>query len=294
MKKTIVLLFCLSIIVCISGCKTQEKLYQSDLSFSSDFVNLNCDDNSSQLQSTDDETETVDNSNTTPSEETTANNTNNTIQHSTEVSNNAIICEHTYRESVRNALCTAEGYVEYVCAKCNDSYKQAIPAEHTYLKYLCERCGKVDPQSDKFWAINAWLNTYGQPNGKGNMNCFPSDVSELSISNYLDQNSFFIDYNDATTGTTFSVYVCGVDVCSVNFRKGSTSGSYEIKNSALSSANKIVFDEFYTSEDNPIDQDVFATECASMIDECMLKAQNQILYPKMGLKLKDFGFICYQ
>ena len=294
MKKIIALLFCLSIIVCISGCKTQDELYQSDLSLSSDFVNLNYDDNSSYLQATDSVNETVDNSSAISSEQSDTNSVSDSIGHSAETTNSAVVCEHTYRESVRNELCTAQGYVEYVCTKCNASYKQVIPAEHSYSKYLCERCGKIDPEADKLWGINAWLNTYGQPNGKGNMNCYPNDFSQVSISNYLDQNSFFIDYNDDTTGITFSVYVQGLDMCSVSFRKGSTYGSYEIKNSALSSANKIVFDEFYTSEENPIDQDVFATECASMIDECMLKAQNEILYPKMGLMLKELGFICYQ
>ena len=294
MKKTVVLLFCLIVVMCISGCKTQEELYQSDLSFSSNFVSLNSDDNSSELQPTDVVTESADNSSIVSSGQSDTDSVNNETEQPTETSNNPVLCEHTYRESVRNVLCTAEGYVEYVCTKCNDSYKQTIPAEHTYLKYLCENCGEIDPEADKLWAINAWLNTYGQPNGKGNMNCYPNDVSELSISNYLDQNSFFIDYNDATTGITFSVYVQGLDMCSVSFRKGSTYGSYEIKNSALSAENKIVFDEFYTSEDNPVDQDVFATECASMIDKCMLKAQNEILYPKMGLMLKDIGFIRYQ
>lgn len=227
-----------------------------------------------------------------PQSETSTSEEARTAQNSVQPS--ISVCRHKYRADEMVTSCTADGYIVYKCTVCGNRYRENVPAQHEFSKYLCERCGIIDPQADKFWAMNAWLSTYGEPNGKGNLNCYPNEFAPLSIYNYLDQNTFFISYDDNSTDEHFSVYVQGPDISSVSFSKGSTRGSYDIKNSALSSAQKIVFDEFYTPEENPIDQDVFATECATKIDQYLLKAQNEIIYPKTGLKLKDFGFSCYQ
>ncbi len=202
-------------------------------------------------------------------------------------------CSHTYSEKTVPATCVAEGYTQYTCTKCGHIYKNNIPAGHNFMKYLCDRCGKIDPSSDVFWAVNAWLSKYGQPNGKGNMNCYPNDFAGISVANYIDQKGIMIEYCSSDYSEIFSLYAEGKDYCTVSYHKGSTSGSYEIKSSTLSSSQKIVFDDYYTPEDNPIDMETFASECAPKIDKYLLRAQNEILYPKMGLKLKDFGFNCY-
>ena len=144
-----------------------------------------------------------------------------------------------------------------------------------------------------FWGVNAFLATYGEPNGKGNINCYPNAFAALSVSNYIEQDNFFIEYSEDATGEVFTVWVKS-GFSTVSFRRGSTYGSYEIKNSVLCSAEKIVFDDFYTNPDNPTDQDVFASECAPKIDKYLRMAESKILIPKMGLKLSDFGFAKYK
>lgn len=301
MKKLIIAFLIASFVFLMSGCKTQKDLYTENTSSSTQGI-----DNSSSLINEDSKennnTESIDTesalskpeaSSSQASQQSTDNKLSKPSQTSAP-SSEAVACQHNYRADEVSVSCTTEGYIVYVCTKCGKSYRETVPTQHGYSKYLCERCGKIDPAADKFWAMNAWLAAYGEPNGKGNMNCYPNDSASLSISNYLDQNTFFIGYDDSSADILFSVYVQGPDVSTVSFRKGATCGSYDIKNSALSSTQKIVFDEFYTPEENPIDEDVFATECAKKIDQYMLKAQNEIIYPKTGLKLKDFGFTYYQ
>lgn len=202
-------------------------------------------------------------------------------------------CTHDYRKEIIGVSCSTDGYLKYTCTKCGHSYNgESVPAGHDFGKYLCERCGKIDPNSNVFWGVDAFLSKYGKPNSKGNINCYPDESASLSVSNYPDQNSFFIEYEDFSTGEIFRLWV-EEGVSRVSFRKESTYGSYEIKNSALSSAEKIVFDDFSTNPDNPMDMDTFATECAPKIDKYLRMAENQILIPKMGLKLSDFGFQKY-
>lgn len=204
-----------------------------------------------------------------------------------------VVCTHDYRKELVGVSCNTSGYIKYTCVKCGQSYKgESVVAGHDFTKFLCDRCGKIDPNSDVFWGVNAFLSKYGQPNGKGNINCYPNEYASLRVSNYLDQNNFFIEYQDDAVGEIFTLWVKG-NVSTVSFRKGSTYGEYEIKNSTLSSAEKIVFDDFSTNPESPEDQDVFATECAPKIDKYLRMAENQILIPKMGLKLSDFGFKKY-
>ena len=301
MKKFITTFLIASIVFIISGCKTQKDLHTEDTLSSSQSI----DNNSSLINDYNKEsndTESIDTesalskpeASASQASQQSADNKQSKPAQASAPSSEAAACQHDYRADKVEASCTEEGHIVYTCTKCGNSYQETISARHDYSKYLCERCGKIDPAADKFRAMNAWLSAYGEPNGKGNMNCYPNDSASLSISNYLDQNTFFIDYDDSSAGVYFSVYVQGPDISTVSFRKDLTYGSYDIKNSALSSSRKIVFDEFYTSEENPVDEDVFATECAKKIDQYMLKAQNEIIYPKTGLKLNDFGFTYYQ
>lgn len=289
-KKPALFVFCLLIAVLTCGCRSQKDSY-SNLSlydFSSDFAAL---DNNSEEQTDNNSSQIEETPNTVNSNQSSTNNTVNNNQQT--VVSEKENCQHSYRVSERKVNCSSNGFVRYVCEKCNNTYEETISPEHEFSKYFCENCGIIDPEADKFLAVSAWLNTYGKPNGKGNMMCYPNDTAQLSISNYLDQNEFFIDYNDTARGITFSLYVQGKDISNVSFIKGSTRAYYTIKNSEFCSQSKIVFDEFYTNEESPLDKDIFATECASLIDEYMLKAQNDIFYPKMNLTLSDFGFTKY-
>lgn len=290
-KKLALFVFCLLITLLICGCRSQNVNY-SNLSFNDFSSDFTVSDNNSENEQTDNnylQVEEIPNE-VNSSQSETNNNVNNNQQI---VVNDKENCQHSYRVSERKVNCNSNGFVRYVCEKCNNTYEEIISPEHEFSKYFCENCGIIDPEADKFLAVSAWLNTYGKPNGKGNMMCYPNDIAQLLISNYLDQNEFFIEYNDTSRGIIFLLCVQGKDLSSVSFIKGSTHAYYTIKNSEFSSQSKIVFDEFYTNEESPLDEDTFATECASLIDEYMLKAQNDVFYPKMNLTLSDFGFTKY-
>ena len=284
MNKLITAVLIMGIVFMAAGCKSEKDLHAENTSSDSSLNDYNSSITNNDKDNYNSETEFV----LLQSETSTSEKVVEKAQASSQSS--TAVCQHNYRADEMVTSCTTDGYIVYKCTVCGNSYRENIPAQHEFSKYLCERCGIIDPQADKFWAMNAWLSTYGEPNGKGNLNCYPNEFAPLSIYNYLDQNSFFVSYNDTSADENFTVYVQGSDICSVIFSKGSTRGSYDIKNSALSSAQKIVFDDFYTPEENPIDKDAFATECAKKIDQYMLKTQNEIIYPKTGLKLKDFGF----
>ena len=250
------------------------------------------------------------NANDTTSTETPSSTTSTPTENSKSTPTNTSKPIHTHNYS--DATCTApkkcscgatEGYAlghkwsnavcmtQRICERCKITDKTIV--SHDFSKYLCEKCGKIDPESNVFWGVNAFLANYGEPNGKGNINCYPNEFAALSVSNYIEQDNFFIEYREDAIGEVFSVWVKS-GVSTVSFRRGSTYGSYEIKNSVLCSAEKVVFDDFSTNPDNPIDRDVFASECAPKIDKYLRMAESEILIPKMGLKLSDFGFVKYK
>lgn len=284
MKKVFAVLV-LTALLLTSGCRSQKDLHTSSDNSSSLPAAERKSESSADIPSSE-ETSSI------SSEITNTSSRNDSIRTSSTPTKKP--CTHNYHASDTRISCTENGYIKYVCENCGNSYSKTVPPQHSYSKYLCDNCGKVDPQADKFWAVNAWLTKYGSPNGKGNMNVYTVGASGLSISNYLDQNNFFIEYSDIATNEQFSVFIQGPDISEVSFSSGSTQGYYTIKNSTLSSARKIVFDEFYTDEINPADCDVFATECAKKIDAYMMRFQNEILAPKMGLTLSDFGFTNYR
>ncbi len=282
MKKYVCFLTVLAVILTLSGCKNSYDLQSDGLS---SMINYSVGGTISDANNS--------NSNEVSSiiDEEVSSNTYSSV--SAPKAETPKSCEHDYRKEIVGVSCDSDGYLKYTCTKCGNSYKgEGISAGHDFSKYLCERCGKVDPTCDIFWGVNAFLSKYGTPNGKGNINCYPNENADLRVCNYLDQNNFFIEYQDDTAGEIFTLWV-KPDISTVSFRKGSTYGEYEIKNSALSSAEKIVFDDFSTNPENPVDKDVFATECAPKIDEYLRMAESRILIPKMGLKLSDFGLARY-
>ncbi len=201
-----------------------------------------------------------------------------------------VICAHDYRGIAVGVSCTTAGYMQYTCTKCGHSYNgEALPPGHDFSKYLCEGCGKIDPECDVFWGMNAFLSKYGTPNGKGNMNCYPNDSAELQISNSLDQKPFSISLEDTVNGGYVSAYI-SQETVSISYRKNLNRGYFHIEKSKFNLYNKIVFDEFSADPANPVDVDVFATECAEKLKVLFQRAESEILIPKTGLTFKNFGF----
>lgn len=62
----------------------------------------------------------------------------------------AAVCEHNYQiAATKGATCTEQGYTNYRCSKCGDSYTIYTPAfGHDYENGICAHCGAEDPNYD--------------------------------------------------------------------------------------------------------------------------------------------------
>ncbi len=282
MKKALLLMLIILLIFSICGCKTQKDIENAS-SISSYVTAI-------KIESDDEKTESLtENIEETASVNTSYSNTA-TASEKTQSTENQMVCIHSYRKETVGVSCSTDGYMKYTCSKCGDTYNgETVPAGHDFSKYLCERCGKIDPQCDVFWGINDFLSKYGTINGKGNLNCYPNATAALCLSNYLDQKQFMISIEDYNTTTSISAYI-DTDFTNFSYRKGSTYGYFEVKNSAFSLDNTVIFDEFGTNSESPVDEDVFATECAVMLRTLFSRAENEILIPKTGLTFASFGF----
>lgn len=207
------------------------------------------------------------------------------------------VCNHTFSKKVTAATCTAGGFTEYTCTKCGYSYiGDKTPAAHDYGKYYCLNCGKVDLQADKYWALISWVDTYGELSGNGWFSIFPYESAEYSIivDIYSYEKYFYIDYTDSKNDIDCWFYISEDDICSVHYSNGKTYGKFDIGKSTLYKGMKVKFDDFFTPETENKDENVIAEECSKCIDNLMLHIEKDILYPKLGLKMSDFGFVNYK
>lgn len=178
-----------------------------------------------------------------------------------------------------------------------DSYiGDKTPAAHDYGKYYCLNCGKVDPQADKYWALISWVDTYGELTDDGRFSDFPYQFAEYSVSvlKNPDDKFFYIYYYDLENDIYCRFSISEDDTCNVHYSNGKTNGNFDIGKSALYKGMEVTFDYFYTSETENKDENVIAEECSKCIDDLMLHIENDILYPKLGLKMSGFGFINYK
>jgi len=206
------------------------------------------------------------------------------------------VCQHNYTYREIGVTCAKDGYRQYECKKCGHTKKgETVKAHHDFGKYLCEKCGIIDKSiSDIFWGVSAWIERFGKPNGNGDIYCYPNDVSAVAIGTPLEQKWLYMEYTDNANLISFSLSVNNKADCTLQFFDMKTNvhaSCDDIKNSAVSSANKLEFSYFYC-EDNSVDQDTFATECAKNIDTYMNEFQR--LLSKSGVTLKDLGFTAYK
>ena len=198
-------------------------------------------------------------------------------------------CQHSYDKNIEQSSCTKDGLITYTCTKCSHSYTEVIKAAHEYGKYLCEYCGKIDPQASPCWAMSFWLHRFGEMNGAGTIYGYPNCESALNVYCLLNLDSIYLSYIDDSTGEHFKVSFHTTDSCFVSYSLGGTRGSFTTSNAALSSSMKITFEDFSTSEDNPVDEAEFAEIFASKIDYYMQRIQHEIM-PNTGVGLRFFGF----
>lgn len=142
--------------------------------------------------------------------------------------------------------------------------------------------------------MKVWFEHYGILNGPGTMYVCEGNDAKISVASTIYyEDRFDIEYSDEETQEYFSVSFENTKTCRLYYSLGRTRGFVNVSNASLSSEYRVEFDDFYTPEDEPMTQEELAVECKKVIDKYMLRAQNEILSPKMGLKLKDLGFTCY-
>lgn len=236
--------------------------------------------------------------NPSSSEETqTETDSSSSAESSEPQSQTSSVCNHTFSKKVTAATCTTDGFTEYTCTKCGYSYiGDRKPAAHDYGKYFCLNCGKLDPQADKYWALIAWIDNNGQLSGNGHFSIFPYEFAEYSVSvlKNPDDKFFYIDYYDRENDIDCWFYISDDDICSVHYSNGKTYGKFDIGKSTLYKGMKVKFDDFFTPETENKNENVIAEECSKCIDNLMLHIEKDILYPKLGLKMSDFGFVNYK
>lgn len=198
-------------------------------------------------------------------------------------------CQHSYEREIEPSSCSKNGLITYTCTKCNHTYTEVIIADHAYEKYLCAYCGKIDPKSSPCWAMSAWIHRFGEMNGAGSIYGYPNCETALNVYCHLDLDTIYLSYQDDSIGEHFKVAFHTTGSCIVNYSLGETRGRFTASNAALSSSMQITFEDFSTSEANPVDEAEFAAICASKIDYYMQRIQNEIM-PNTGVGLSFFGF----
>ena len=130
----------------------------------------------------------------------------------------------------------------------------------------------------------------------GRFSDFPYQFAEYSVSvlKNPDDKFFYIYYFDLENDIHCRFYISEDDTCSVTYLSGETYGRFNIGKSTLYKGMEVKFDYFYTPETENKDENVIAEECSKCIDNLMLHIESDILYPKLGLKMSDFGFINYK
>lgn len=203
-------------------------------------------------------------------------------------------CIHDYVKKVIAPTCTAQGYTLHTCKKCGKSYRDSYTApRHEYGKYLCERCGRPDP-STPVYSLSAWLEKNGTLAGNGIYSAihYEKDGATYNISTNIYTNSE-IYFDCEKGGEIFRIFLDNTDQCDIFYSYSGLSGSAGPKKSAVSSSFPLKLNHFENNGNVICSKEEFTAQMLSKIDGFMKIIQDKLLYPRTGLKLKDFGFTAY-
>lgn len=208
-------------------------------------------------------------------------------------------CVHEYVTKVVAPTCTEQGYTLHTCKKCGKSYRDSFVApRHEYGKYLCEICGRPDP-STPIYSLGAWLEKNGTLAGNGIYSSI--DYKENGISYSISTNIYYTgsiyfesdkenNPDDMDDDEILSIYMDNTDQCTINYDRDKIGGDVKLKKSAVCSSSPLKLNEFENNGSTVCSKDEFTAQMSSKIDGFMNIIQNKMLYPRTGLKLKDFGF----
>ena len=233
------------------------------------------------------------------------------------------VCEHNYIVTKNILKCTENGYKEYKCTKCGNTYKETIGAlGHEYKNTevaptcttdgyyvpVCQRCGFALPKetiaatghnfsgtlctvcgirdTDK---ARGMLTTWFETNSIYDNTTYGNTYRLPSDNNYYiwasGTNSSF-SYLDDNTFLHIQVYGFEKNKCYVTFKKDGNILEGEFPMDSLHSSVRIYFNKMSGDRDLiPVLQ--------NKIDDFLLKFENELLKPQINITLKDLGFTLY-
>ena len=138
--------------------------------------------------------------------------------------------KHTYEEHIISPTCTNEGYTEYVCVECGDSYREAIVAakghdntaeikdafcnDHKVAVLTCRTCGAVtEEETEQRGSIHDYVTTIVEPDQthKGYTKYACRYCTTFYTDNYTDAIGFSVGLAYTQKGDVY--YVSGIGSC---------------------------------------------------------------------------------
>ncbi len=208
----------------------------------------------------------------------------------------AAVCAHNFKITVVSPTCTERGHTEHVCTKCGQWYWDAFtPAEHQFGKYLCEICGRPDP-SDPIHSLAAWLCTYGSLEGNEVYRSISNGKYTIYTSNYSDLDYIYMDIAVQTDGGNgfYRVFLDKTDECKILYNE-----TYPHSSVSASATQRIgdvgvlpisALAKYYNSTENGQVQEDYVRLLNQNLASVLRGLEKDLLYPKTGLTLRDFGF----
>lgn len=162
---------------------------------------------------------------------------------------NSQTCVHSYTEKTVQHTCTTDGYTEFTCTKCGDTYKdEIVPAQHVFVEYICTECGVGDEEyaydAVKFWVINNGVKK-DDPSLTMYEYTFSSDEGtySLSYSSYLT-----LSFDSSSLEEYIDIEIYNSENCNINYILKGQSSSATVAKSQIFSEDGAFLNNFTIPE----------------------------------------------
>ncbi|WMJ22532.1 hypothetical protein RBG61_11105 [Paludicola sp. MB14-C6] len=207
---------------------------------------------------------------------------------------------HEYTSKTIPPTCTVKGYTIHTCKSCGDSYKDAYSTpQHTYINYLCKFCGQPS-RSEPIQSLRAWILKNGTlyDNGKAYYIAYGNySISTLTYeyNKVNDDIQFVYDPNNESTESLLINMIDDISSCDIHYEiyKDRICGYVNLNPSKVNASTTLKLDNFNNYNGIQCTEEEFAQKMSDKLNDLINTIQDKLLYPKTGLKFKDFGFTSY-